>query len=107
MTILDKALYVELSCPSSVDGFTLLLDHQPADLGEAEAAGVDFQFSGHTHRGQVWPVSWITDAIFEKSWGHYRRGTTQYYISSGLGIWGAKIRIGSRSEYLVLEITPD
>jgi predicted MPP superfamily phosphohydrolase len=89
---------------AGVDGFTLLLDHQPVDLGEAEAAGIDFQFSGHTHRGQVWPISWVTDAIFENSWGHCRRGATQYYVSSGLGIWGAKIRIGSRSEYLVLDL---
>lgn len=50
------------------------------------SAGIDFQFSGHTHRGQIWPVSWITDAIFEKSWGRHARGGTQYYISSGLGI---------------------
>lgn len=86
-------------------GFTILLDHQPQDLWEAEQFGIDFQFSGHTHRGQVWPVSWITDAIFEKSWGHYRLGDTQYYITSGLGIWGAKVRIGTRSEYLVLHLT--
>ena len=86
--------------------FTLLLDHQPSHLEEAEASGIDFQFSGHTHHGQVWPISWITDAIFEKAWGRYRRGGTQYYISSGLGIWGAKVRVGTRSEYLVLNIEP-
>ena len=59
----------------------------------------------HTHRGQFWPLSWITDAMYEKSWGHHKRGNTRYYISSGLGIWGPKIRIGTRSEYLVLHIT--
>ena len=86
------------------EGFTLVLDHQPSHLEEAEAAGIDFQFSGHTHRGQVWPVSWATDLMFEKSWGHYRKGGTRYYISSGLGLWGAKIRVGTRSEYLVLKL---
>lgn len=84
--------------------FTILLDHQPFDLKEAEEAGIDFQFSGHTHRGQVWPISWITDAMYEKSWGHYQRGATRYYISSGIGIWGPKIRVGTRSEYLVLHL---
>ena len=84
--------------------FTILLDHQPYHLEEAQAAGIDFQCSGHTHRGQVWPLSWVTDALYEKSWGHHRRGSTQYYVSSGLGIWGPKIRIGTRSEYLVLHI---
>lgn len=88
----------------SLDGFTILLDHQPSHLEEAEEAGINFQFSGHTHRGQAWPISWITDAIFEKSWGPYQKGCTQYYISSGLGIWGPKIRIGTRSEYFVLDI---
>ena len=87
-----------------LEGFTLLLDHQPNHLEEAEQAGIDFQFSGHTHRGQVWPISWFTDALFEKSWGHYRKGDTRYYISSGLGLWGAKIRVGTRSEYLVLKL---
>lgn len=89
-----------------LEGFTILLDHQPYHLEEAEQAGIDFQFSGHTHRGQVWPISWVTDAMYEKAWGHHRRGNTQYYVSSGLGIWGPKIRIGTRSEYLVLHIGP-
>lgn len=84
--------------------FSILLDHQPYHLEEAEAAGIDFQFSGHTHRGQVWPLSWVTDALYEKSWGHHQRGDTRYYISSGLGIWGPKIRMGTRSEYFVLHI---
>ena len=88
----------------SLQGFSVLLDHQPYHLEEAEVAGIDFQFSGHTHRGQVWPLSWLTDAMYEKSWGYHRRGGTQYYVSSGLGIWGPKIRIGTRSEYLVLHI---
>jgi predicted MPP superfamily phosphohydrolase len=86
------------------EGFTILLDHQPFHLEEAEQAGIDFQFSGHTHRGQVWPLSWVTDAMYEKSWGDHRRGSTRYYVSSGLGIWGPKIRIGTRSEYLVLHV---
>ncbi len=85
-------------------GYTIVLDHQPYRLEEAEQAGVDFQFSGHTHRGQVWPLSWITDVIYECSWGHLQRGNTRYYVSSGLGIWGPKIRVGTRSEYLVMQL---
>ena len=91
----------------TMDGFTLLLDHQPTNLKEAEEAGIDFQFSGHTHHGQVWPLSWVTDILFEKAHGYHSRGNTQYYISSGLGIWGPKIRVGTRSEYLVLHIRSD
>ena len=84
--------------------YTILLDHQPYHLEKAERAGVDFQFSGHTHYGQVWPVSWITDAVYECAFGPYKKGHTDYYVSSGLGIWGGKFRIGTRSEYVVATI---
>ncbi|MDR1130006.1 MAG: metallophosphoesterase [Prevotellaceae bacterium] len=81
----------------------ILLDHQPQHLEEAMNAGVDFQFSGHTHDGQVWPVSSIARKLYEKSYGYLKKGNTQYYITSGLGLWGAHLRIGTRSEILVLE----
>jgi hypothetical protein len=81
--------------------YTIVLDHQPYDLELTEQAGVDFQLSGHTHRGQLWPISWITDAVYECSWGSHQRGSTRYYVSSGLGIWGGKFRIGTQSEYIV------
>ena len=83
------------------EAYTIVLDHQPYHLEEAEAAVVDFQLSGHTHRGQVWPISWITDVLYECSWGSHQRGNTRYYVSSGLGIWGGKFRIGTQSEYVV------
>lgn len=85
--------------------FTILLDHQPYRLDEAENAGIDFQFSGHTHHGQVWPASWVTDAIYEDAFGPLQKGGTRYYVSSGMGIWGGKFRIGTRSEYVVLTIS--
>lgn len=81
--------------------YTILLDHQPYHLEQAERAKVDFQFSGHTHHGQVWPVSWITQTLYECAFGSYQRGATRYYVSSGMGIWGGKFRIGTCSEYVV------
>jgi len=86
--------------------YSILLDHQPYHLEQAEQQRVDFQFSGHTHHGQVWPVSWITESIYECAFGEHRRGSTRYYVSSGMGIWGGKFRIGTRSEYVVLDIVP-
>lgn len=84
--------------------YIVMLDHQPYHLEQAERTGVDLQLSGHTHRGQVWPVSWITDAIYEDSYGPWRRGRTHYYVSSGMGIWGGKFRIGTCSEYVVITL---
>ena len=87
--------------------YVILLDHQPYHLEEAEKAGVDFQLSGHTHYGQVWPVSWITDAIYEVAFGAYQKGATRYYVSSGMGIWGGKFRIGTCSEYVVADLVSE
>ena len=91
---------------SGVDrnNYLILLDHQPYHLEDAERNGVDFQFSGHTHDGQVWPVNWIEKAIYEDSYGPLMKGCTYYYVSSGLGIWGGKFRIGTQSEYCVVTI---
>ena len=91
---------------SGVDrnNYLILLDHQPYHLEDAERNGVDFQFSGHTHDGQVWPVNWIEKAIYEDSYGPLMKGRTFYYVSSGLGIWGGKFRIGTQSEYCVVTI---
>ena len=84
--------------------FTIVLDHQPYHLDCTAEAGVDFQFSGHTHHGQILPVSWITEAIYECSYGECKRGNTHFYITSGLGIWGGKFRIGTCSEYVVATV---
>lgn len=94
----------DLAAKTDRNRFTILLDHQPYHLEKAEQAGIDFQLSGHTHHGQVWPISWITDALYECAFGEHQRGQTRYYVSSGLGIWGGKYRIGTRSEYVVMEV---
>ena len=103
-TNLHRRTLAELMRTADSSRFTILLDHQPYHLEQAERQHVDFQFSGHTHYGQVWPVSWITDAIYECAFRAHQRGDTRYYVSSGLGIWGGKFRIGTRSEYVVVEV---
>lgn len=92
---------------TSRDQYIILLDHQPYHLEEAEQNGVDLQLSGHTHRGQVWPLNWVTRAMYECDYGKYRRGNTDYYVSSGMGLWGGKFRIGTDSEYAVITVTPN
>jgi predicted MPP superfamily phosphohydrolase len=79
----------------------IVLDHQPVEL---TTTGIDLQLSGHTHRGQVWPVSWLTDALYEVSHGFRRVGDTGLYVTSGLGLWGGKFRVGTRSEYVVIRL---
>jgi predicted MPP superfamily phosphohydrolase len=81
----------------------ILLDHRPIDLEEARDAGVDLQLSGHTHKGQFFPVNLFTRRIFETDYGYLKTGTLQLIVSSGAGTWGPPIRIGSSCE--VVDIT--
>lgn len=85
----------------------ILLDHQPYNLEEAEANGIDIQFSGHTHQGQVWPISQITKQLYEKDHGYIKKGNANIYVSSGIGIWGGKFRIGTQSEYVVIDVNKE
>ena len=95
----------ELTKGIDKDLYTIVLDHQPYHLEQSEREGIDFQLSGHTHYGQVWPISWIEDLIYEKAYGPLTKGKTQYFVTSGIGIWGGKFRIGTQSEYLVAELS--
>lgn len=85
--------------------FTILLDHQPYDIAESERLGVDLHLSGHTHRGQVWPLNWLTDALYDQSHGQRRWGTTTAYVMQGLSLWGPPFRIGTNSEIVVVDIS--
>ncbi len=90
----------------------ILLDHTPVKLEQAEKNGIDLQFSGHTHHGQIWPGNIITNLIYEVSWGYKlsksgpdgKKGRTHYYVTSGAGTWGPPVRTGSKSEIVNIKI---
>lgn len=83
----------------------LLLDHQPYQLEETVQHQIDLQFSGHTHRGQIWPLSLITDQLFTLSHGYRQIQQSHLYVSSGLSLWGPPFRIGTDSEMVLFQIT--
>lgn len=83
----------------------ILLDHQPYYLGKAAEAGVDLQLSRHTHNGQLWPINYITSAMFDISYGYGQIDQLQIYVSSGAGTWGPPVRIGSRPEIINMKIS--
>jgi predicted MPP superfamily phosphohydrolase len=82
----------------------VLLDHQPRNFNETAANGFTLQLSGHTHAGQLIPVSWITRLMYENNYGLLEKAATTFYVTSGLGIWGGKFRIGTKSEYVIVNL---
>lgn len=82
----------------------IVLDHQPVKLEDTEKAGVDLQFSGHTHKGQFFPTDLITKRIFKIDWGYLKENNFNIIVTSGFGTWGPPIRIGSSSEIVKTEV---
>jgi len=83
----------------------ILVDHQPVEYNQVENLGVDLMVSGHTHKGQLWPLGYITKLVFENDYGLMVKGKTSFYTSSGYGSWGPPIRTGNRPELVVLNVS--
>lgn len=94
----------ELVAKAGCTTLTIVVDHQPYDIALSDSLGVDIHLSGHTHRGQVWPLSWITDSIYEQSHGYRRWRHTYAIVSCGLSLWGPPFRIGTHSDLYVIDI---
>ena len=101
----DPQVYRTLLRAMKLDGrrASVLLAHQPAGLAVAAAAGISLQLSGHTHRGQVWPWSWLAARVHGRfTYGLNRHETLQVLTSSGAGTWGPPLRVGTKSEIVLI-----
>lgn len=81
----------------------VLIDHQPRELKENAAAGVTLQLSGHTHAGQVWPMSWLS-RLFGMAYGCRRVGDMSVIVSSGMGNRGSVLRSGCTAEMVLIRL---
>jgi predicted MPP superfamily phosphohydrolase len=99
-TILERLLPKGEQRPTSI-----LLNHVPNRLPLIEQAGVDLVVCGHTHSGQIFPFTWLTQRIFGRyTHGLHGFGSLQVCTSSGVGVWGPPMRVGSQSEVVLLRL---
>lgn len=82
----------------------IVIDHQPKELNELEQVGVDLDLSGHTHNGQIFPGNIFTSFFWKNSDGIMKVGKMHSCVTSGIGIWGPDMRIGTDSEIMILHI---
>ncbi len=82
----------------------IVLDHQPSGLNDAVDFNADLFLAGHTHKGQVWPMRLFTKLIYELDYGFARRNNTFAIVTSGYGTWGPRLRIGSNSEVVFIDL---
>jgi predicted MPP superfamily phosphohydrolase len=80
------------------DRASVLLAHQPANFDEVVAQGIDLQISGHTHGGQIFPMTHMVGVRYPYDRGLFREGDAHIYVSRGCGFWGPPARVGSPPE---------
>jgi hypothetical protein len=85
---------------------SILLAHRPDDVDRAVRAGIGLQLSGHTHGGQIAPTWWALERIRQPYvYGAYALGETFLYVTSGAGYWGPPMRLGTRAEIALFELS--
>ena len=83
---------------------SILLAHRPVNLTVAEEEGISLQLSGHTHGGQIWPWNLLASRIYGRfAHGLSSLGKLQVYTSYGVGTWGPPLRVGTRSEIVMVQ----
>lgn len=83
----------------------IVLDHQPSNIKEYNS-DVDLVLCGHTHKGQLFPLNYITNAIFDVDYGYYKKDQSSPHVivSSGVGTWGPPFRIGTDNEVVNINV---
>ncbi len=83
----------------------VVMDHNPANIDEY-GYDVDLILSGHTHRGQVFPGSLFTRAMFTADYGHYQRDSESAHVivTSGVVTWGMPMRVGTNCEIVQVKL---
>lgn len=82
----------------------LIIDHVPKGVKDGQELNADIQISGHTHDGQFFPFNLIVRQMYELSDGMMKINNFYYFVSSGLGLWGPPMRVGTDSELLIIDI---
>ena len=88
------------------DLYSILLYHRPQGLQDAQRHGVDLKLSGHTHAGQIVPFHLAVNKVFEYRKGLYQHENTYLYVNEGTGTWGPTLRLGTRSEITLFDLSP-
>ena len=67
-------------------------------------AGVDVMLCGHTHDGQFFPLNIAIRSVWENPSGLLKKDDMYSIVTSGVGIYGPDMRVGTDADITVVEI---
>lgn len=82
----------------------IVLDHEPRELSALSNAGVDIDLSGHTHDGQMFPGNLTINLLWENACGYLKKGDMHNIVTSGVGVFGPNMRIGTKAEICRIQV---
>ena len=86
------------------DKTIIVIDHQPKELQDIADAGVDLDLCGHTHDGQTFPGNFTVKFLWENPCGYLQKGYMHNIVTSGSGVWGPAMRVGTDSEICTINL---
>ncbi len=88
------------------DRYIVVLDHQPSDYENEAASPADLVLSGHTHGGQLIPITYVGKwlGMLDSVYGHENRQGTDFIVTSGISDWELLFKTGTRSEYVIITV---
>lgn len=87
------------------DKTIIVIDHQPKELQDIADAGVNLDLCGHTHDGQTFPGNFTVKFLWENPCGYLQKGSMHNIVTSGSGVWGPAMRVGTDSEICTIDLT--
>lgn len=86
------------------DRLVISLEHEPRFLRQNADAGVDVMLCGHTHDGQFFPLNIAIRTAWENPAGLKTVGRMTSVVTSGVGVYGPDMRIGTDADISVVDI---
>lgn len=86
------------------DKTIIVIDHQPKELQDIADAGVDLDLCGHTHDGQTFPGNFTVKFLWKNPCGYLQKGSMHNIVTSGSGVWGPAMRVGTDSEICTINL---
>jgi len=93
--------------PPSKDAFRILLAHRPGAFDGAAPRAIPLTLAGHIHGGQFYlpVVGWSPGRLITKYvMGHFTQGSSQLYVSRGIGVVGVPLRVFVPPEIALFEL---
>ncbi len=106
-TMGERKDMTELLSGIDTSKYIIVLDHEPNDYDNEAASPADLVVSGHTHGGQLFPVTYVGEwfGINDRTYGYENRSGTDFIVTSGISDWEIQFKTGTKSEYVIIDVS--